>query len=56
MRDQFIPRWVKRELQKQKRSCCVPGCGMVADRTYAFASFDTICDASSVNIDESATV
>ena len=29
---------------------------MVADRTCAFAFFDTICAASSVNINESATV
>ena len=55
-KDEFIPRWIKWELQKQKSCCCVPGCGMVAERTCVFASFDTICAATSVNTDESATV
>ena len=55
-KDEFIPRWIKRELQQQKSSCCVPGCGMVAECTCVFASFDTICAAISVNTDESATV
>ena len=55
-KDEFIPRWIKRELQKQKSSCCVPGCGMVAECTCVFASFDTICAATSVNTDESSTV
>ena len=55
LRDEFIPRWIKRELQKQKPSCCVPGCGKVADRTCVFASFDSICAAVSVNSDKSTT-
>ena len=55
-KDEFIPRWIKRELQKQKPNCCVPGCGMVADHTCAFASYHTICAAAGVSIDASTTV
>lgn len=51
----FIPRWVKREMHNQKPSCCVPGCRVTAERTCGFASFDTICAASSVSIDDQAT-
>ena len=51
----FIPRWVKREMQKQKQSCCVPGCCVIAERTCVFASFDTICAASNASSDEPAT-
>ena len=36
-KDEFIPRWIKRELQKQKSSYCVPGCAMVAEHTCVFA-------------------
>ena len=53
-RDEFIPRWIKRELQKQKPSCCVPGCDTVSDHTCMFASFNTICTAASVNVDRSS--
>ena len=52
-RDELIPRWIKRELQKQKPSCCVPGCDTVSDHTCMFASFNTICTAASVNVDGS---
>ena len=53
---EFTPRWAKRELQKQKSCCCVPGCSVVAERTCVFASFDTICAASNVSIDDPASV
>ena len=50
---EFIPRWVNREMQKQKACCCVPECSVVSERLCAFASFDTICAASNVDIDPS---
>ena len=39
---------IKRKLQKQKPSCCVPGCDTVLDHTCMFASFDTICTTAIV--------
>ena len=52
LKQEFIPRWVKREFQKQKPSYCVSGCRMVADCTCVFTSFDTICAVASVSIDK----
>ena len=52
----FVPRWVKREIKKQKLNCCVPGCCALADRNCVFASLDTICAACGVtNRGEPAT-
>ena len=31
-KEEFIPRWVKREEQKLKPHCCVPGCNAIAER------------------------
>ena len=53
---EFIPRWVKQELQKQRPSCCVPGCTKKKklNVTCGFAIFDSICAASNVSTDEAA--
>ena len=31
-KEEFIPRWVKQEKQKQKPHCCVPGSSTIAER------------------------
>ena len=47
----FIPRWIKHELKKQKQCCCVPGCGNMSERSCVFA-FDMICEAANVSVSE----
>ena len=55
-KDEFAPRWVKRKMQKHKPDCCIPGCGMVADRTCVFTSLNAICAAGGVGIGKSTGV
>ena len=49
---EFIPRWIKHGLKKQDQCCCVPGCGKTSERSCVFASFDIICEAANVNVNE----
>ena len=49
---EFIPRWIKLEIKKQKQCCCVPGCGKTSERTCAFAPFHMICEAANVSLSE----
>ena len=48
---EFIPRWIKHELKKEKQCCCVPGCGNMSERSCVFA-FDMICEAANVSVSE----
>ena len=50
-KEDFVPRWIKHELKKQKQCCCVPGCGNMSDRSCMF-SFDMICEAANVSVSE----
>ena len=45
----FIPRWIKHELKKQKQTCCVPGCVKISERSCVLP-FDVICEAANVSV------
>ena len=49
---EFIPRWVKHGIKKQKPPCCVPGCSVLSECSCGFASYDVICAAVSVLVDK----
>ena len=49
---EYIPRWIKHGIKKQKQCCCVPGCDKTSERSCVFASFDVIREASSVSVSE----
>ena len=48
----FVPRWIKQNIKKQKQCCCVPGCGITSERSCTFAPFDVICEVANVSISE----
>ena len=49
---EFIPRWVKHGIKKQKPPCCVHGCSVMSERSRGFASYDVISAAVSVSVDK----
>ena len=49
---EYIPRWIKRNIKKEKQCCCVPGCDKTSERSCVFADFDTICEAANVSVSE----
>ena len=51
-RGEFIPRWIRQDLKKQKQYCCVPGCGNTSERSSELFSFDIICEAAHVSVSE----
>ena len=46
---EFIPRWIKHGIKKQKQCCRVPGCDKTSERSCVFA---VICEASNVSVSE----
>ena len=46
--EEYIPRWVKRDMKKLKTICCVCGCKDLAKRKSAL-SYNEICAACNVN-------
>ena len=51
---EFILRWVKHGIKKQKPPCCVPGCSVMSEHSCGFASYDVICAAVSVSVDKAS--
>ena len=53
---EYIPRWIKQEVKKQKQCCCVPGCGTISERSCVFTSIDVICEGVNVSDKEVANI